>query len=213
MAVSTRLAEYTRSIRTLAPFLALAESLHYRPLFTVTSALGQSPTTGPNGARLAGPRAPYRVADPFLLTLALDPRPRLRLALVLDATGEAGPLYEAKLHEAFWEAIRKAGTATTYYLGEKSRTDHFPIPPRPRLVGPILDALGPETRVLVVANGPTYDLNDYLDTWAGRVVVVRLDNGPAEDRRWPVVRFAPGDDPEAAVRRLIDLSSPDGRAR
>lgn len=188
-------------------FVSMARRLNYRPvLFTATSALGQDAVPGADGPRLAAARNPYRVTDPFLLTLALPavpPKRRPRVHLVLDLAGAALPNADAAA-QALGAAAGAAADLVVYELGRARPLSAWPAErgARPRLVGPILDRLPADARALVLAAGPVPDLAEFRAAWGDRLALVRLDGGPAD--RWPEpVRYRPDTDAPALIRKLL----------
>jgi len=120
------------------------------------------------------------------------------------------------------------GDVTVYYTGQRLPEAHpgqtppteAARDPRPRFVGPILDALerdGCDWWVVVLANGPVFDLPDFsidLDAagpsrWERRLLLVRTDPKPDDESWSPLVfRYRDADAPEVVVRPLVRLFPP-----
>jgi hypothetical protein len=135
------------------------------------------------------------------------------LRLVVDSTENSQPVYQGALHRKIWEKLSEIGETATFYLGSSSPVSHGnQAPPqgpdrrsRLRLIGPILERLKPESRLLVLTNGPILDLGDFRQSqWRDRLLVVTTDQ--SYEDAWPhTYVFRLTDDPALAVNLLLSL--------
>jgi len=213
--ISDVLERFTRAeVRGGAGFLAMARSEEMRVVFTATSALGQDP--GHDGKTLDEIAQPFRVLDPFLWAAELKaPVMVRRFHLVLDGALRNNPSgVFAKITE-LWRRLASFAEVNTYFLGRSSRAAVTGQPPpsqppeisRPRLIGPLLEALEPRDQVLILTDGPVADLSDFSPThWPRRSLLVFRKDACQVDGDWQVVSVTDSvDQLDEIVERFMRL--------
>ncbi len=210
--VSTIFEEYTRKkVEGGSAFISMVKASGMNLVFSVTSALGQDPTT-PD--RLSVNARRYRVLDPFLWAITLESREVLRsICLVADTSPTGGSIYDDGILGNIWERLSDYGEVTTYYLGQTSPVSkagqRAPDTParvtRQRLIGPLLEKASPKTCFIVLSTGRIIDLRDfYNSSWRDRLLLVMV--GEDEQQDWPnTVVYRPGDDVSVIVDALLRL--------
>jgi hypothetical protein len=186
--VSDQLEEYTRThIRGGGAFINLARRNGLGLYFTLTSATGTSPIDG----RLQQEATRYRVLDPYLWAVHLNPPEVSRpISLVLDAATDCEPVYEKNIAD-FADKLADYGDVVTYFMGQThyvSVSGQYPPTSSPskhrlKLIGPLLDNADPQSYIVVLAAGKIHDLGDFANTpWADRLLLVAV--GEDEYQPW-----------------------------
>lgn len=211
--ISDQLREYTqRRVKGGGAFINMVEENKMNLVFCATSALGQSPDHSSGKLQEDAPR--YRVLDPFLWAVALDmPTSNRAIGLLLDASSTSQPVYAGALVAPMADILDDHGEVTTYYLGQQMAASipgqpppaSAPATPRPQLIGPILQAMSPLSRLMVVTTGPILDLEDFYDSpWRNRLVILSL--GEENLSQWPhQFVYRPGTDIRIFTTRLLSL--------
>ncbi|MDW8300070.1 MAG: hypothetical protein RML95_12125 [Anaerolineae bacterium] len=216
--ISELLLQYTRkNIRGGAAFINIARSHGMNLKFCVTSALGRSPDGETHVMREAATR--YRVLDPFIWALHLQrEKPTGSYALVLDAGQGADPAYQHNLPRKLFELIHEHGDVTTYFMGEAKPTslagqqppERPPRTARPRLIGPIVDRLAPDTTVVILASGRTRDLADFRQSARRhKLLLVVFDEDDTTEWEHKFIYRTP-EDVETLIEVILALNT--GRA-
>ncbi len=212
--VSDLLEDYTRRhVRGGAGFVNMVRASRMNLVFSVTSALGQSPDRLRGGLRQA--TSPYRVLDPFLWALTLErPRAPRTLRLVVEPSAVLAGAGREAILDRTWNRLSDHGEVTTHYLGRAlpaAGPGRLPPGPdletdRPRLLGPILEQASAEDRVLVITSGAIDDFEDFRrSAWKERLLLVVL--GGDSPHRWPhLMAHAAGEvASESWVERLLTM--------
>jgi len=189
-AMSDRLRTYTRE-RVLGgdPFINMVEGQRMNLVFSVTSALGEKPD---DSNRLREDARRYRILDPFLWAMRLE-RPSVTrpITLILDTTKRARVIYHETVLGDLWAQLSTKGAVSAYTMGRQRPASSpgqtplltSPATARPRLIGPILERLPPDTTALVLTTGRILDLTDYdTPSWRKRLLIVGFDWEP--DQEW-----------------------------
>lgn len=209
--ISQRLEEYTRQrVKKGLAFINMVKAEGMNLYFSAVSALGQSPDD--TAGRLREKARRYRVLDPFLWALTLQVKTTSRaISLVIDGSNQSDGVYNALPN--LWERLANYGEVTSFYLGDSQPQslpgqrppNQPPYPRRKRLIGPILEQIPTDTKVLIFTTGPVADLKDFANTsWRNRLVVIQTDTGQAPD--WPhTFVYRDGDDVTPLVNALLSL--------
>ena len=181
--------------------------------FCITSALGYEPYP-----ELGNPfegNIRYRVLDPFFWMLAENSTPRTvnQFRLVLDASPKSEELNNDGTLGKLWESLSEFGDTQTHYLGHVrpiAQRGQRPAegPPRRkhlRLLGPILDDLASGERVIVVANGPFEDREDFVGDAVEQRVLTVVQQEELDDIWEHVWVMRDGDDTFDIVQHLLNL--------
>lgn len=210
--VSSQFEDYTsQRVSGGSAFINMVRERGMNLEFSVTSALGESPTS-PNRSNVNAHR--YRVLDPFLWAITLESLEISRsIGLVADASSEGCTIYDGGLLANIWERLSNYGEVTTYYLGQRSPTSQpgqrAPEVPsrvaRPRLVGTILERVSAKTCFIVVSTGHIIDLGDFYDSpWRDRLLLVMVGEDYQQD--WPnTIVYRSDDDVSVLVDALLRL--------
>lgn len=211
--VSEQLEEYTRDyVDEGLAFINMVRASGMNLVFSVTSALGQEPDQ--KSGRLREDALRFRVFDPFFWAIVLEQPPSDKpLGLVLDSSRKSRSVYDDALLLPLWDKLANQGALTTYCLGqEMPASQPGQVPPsgppydfRHRLIGPILESISPETKLIVVTTGRILDLDDFYDTkWRNQLVLVTM--GKDHGQSWPNrVVYRTGDSPQMLIDALFRL--------
>ncbi len=187
--ISNELQEYTRRIPGGAAFIAQAKMQGMGIYFTCTSALGNDPS---GGKMMTLDRQRLRILDPFLWSIRLNKivdEPR-KINLVLDAAVGSEAVFRKGIQE-YAAALQGMGTITVYFLGRATPASRYnqapPVKPpstrRPRLIGPILEAIPPGTPIIVWTAGQILDLEEYKQNWGQHLLHISI--GDEDWQNWP----------------------------
>ncbi len=162
--------------------------------YCVTAPLGHDVGVDPT---MAGPWRCARVLTPLLWTLDLETRVEEAgvLHLVVDAGGAPGEEVPAApggpLPQVLWRQLKDRYRVRLWQLGRglafppDQPPPEPPSVPLPRLIGPLLPALGAEGPVVVVTGGVIWDLGDYgRAEWTRRLLVVNTGGSPEARTPW-----------------------------
>jgi len=211
--MSEVLEDHTRErVRGGSAFINMVKASGMNLVFSVTSALGEDPSSASNSLSVNARR--YRVLDPFLWSVTLESRESLRsIGLVIDATSDSKTIYSEQLLFNIWEELSEYGDVTIYYLGQSSpaslpgqRAPEAPLRfTRERLIGPMLEEASPGTRFIILSMGRIIDLADYYNSqWQDRLLLVDVNESCRQD--WPnVISLRIGDDVRTVVDALLRL--------
>jgi hypothetical protein len=197
-------------------FVQLAENQGVSLRFCICSALGHQPELA--SGRFVERAIRYRVLDPFFWTIwlqsgGIDRTPEQRLYLVLDAATDSSSVFVDDRPAEIWEALSRRGDTATYHLGQlrpvtmlgQRPSSEPPWRKRPRFLGPILESLPREARVLVVTSGAIRDLHEFKNSpWRDRVLVAVTKDELRDiwPHTWPL---RDSDDYHRLVDQLLEL--------
>jgi hypothetical protein len=210
--ISEVLEEYTQDkIPGGAAFINMVRSEGMNLVFSITSALGRSPS--PKTNELKEDPKPSRVLDPFLWAIEMDkpyqPKP---LGIILDGTHKSRSLYSEGLVEEIWDELADYGEVTVYYLGQSNPCclpgqeppNSPPAVDKHRFIGPILDQASKDKRFIIISTGHITDLEDFNSSyWYNRLVLVNM--GENTQKNWPKVEiYRSGMDTSLFIHKLLD---------
>ncbi|MEN1680455.1 MAG: hypothetical protein AAGJ46_12755 [Planctomycetota bacterium] len=192
--VSAELREFTRRYVSGGPnLLSLAENEGVQLRFCATSATGHLP-----GEKAMSERGvPKRVLDPFFWVLtgdAPDTPSDKKWTFIVDASSNAVQLFEQDWPRRIWAELSRVVRANGYFAG-RSRVaalpgQEFPAKPparkNPPLIGPIIERLPDDEKILLLTSGAVGDLYDYAKNAAfkDRLFVVGVDEEVVDGCRW-----------------------------
>ena len=212
-AISTILRDYTiENVPGGAAFVDVVERRGMRLKFCITSALGQSPDTDYEGQYTHEPWEHQRVLDPLIWTLQGLAAAEQHVVLLLDAAADGEPVYSSGIAGELYQELSSSYHVQQRFLGRlRAESDHAsgqlatrPAHARLRLIGPHLDNLPEDTRVVVLTNGVIHDLADYRGTvWNRRLVLASMTKNDEVLEQWPTERRCVLDG-ETTARRVLD---------
>lgn len=210
--ISDKLREYTeRKVRGGAAFIRQVEQSGMNLVFSLTSALGETPD---QSGYLPEKAIRYRVLDPFFWAITLERKTSSRqLGLVLDASADSTLIYTGSPLPELWDMLSDQGELTTYQLGRlevASKPGQEPpkSPPRTpfyRLIGPLLEKIPADSHLAILSTGRILDLSDFAHThWRDQILLVSM--GDEEPQSWShLLAYREDDDPSIIVDSLMRL--------
>ncbi len=212
--MSDWLEEYTFDyVENGAAFISMVKANKMNLIFSVTSALGQSPDG--DSKQMIEDAVRYRVLDPFLWAIISDKSVETRhFGLLVDTSSQSQEqLYNSRAVATIWETLSDHGDISIYHLGQQqpaSKPGQVPptstlYPPQARLLGPILEKLHPNTRLIVMTTSPIIDLLDFHNTvWRDRLLLVVTDENNRQN--WPhKITYRGDDDVHLIIETLLRL--------
>jgi hypothetical protein len=205
--MSDYLREYTRTrVESGAAFINMVKAQGMNLHFCVTSALGQGAEDG--SLRLREDAKRFRVLDPFFWAIALDMQESARsFQLAVDGSDET--TYRRALE--LWEVAANHGDVTTYLLGQTQAVavpgqrppDNSPRVDAACLIGPILEQVPPDGRLLLLTGNRILDLMDFYNTsWRDRLILVTMDESSTQE--WPnTMVYRTQDKPDMVIDALL----------
>jgi hypothetical protein len=222
---SSRLREFTEyEVPGGISFINMVEDYQMELSFSINTAIGRDQT--PNNRMID--YESYRVIDPLIwalregATAPLGPQAMSRatdagheVALILD-TGfsSRSKVYGSLLPSQFFSALSDLGKVKTFYMGTSTPMTTVGMEPKDDLprqetmafIGPILDQLGDEARVLVITCQTIRDILDFHDpSWHERLGIVSFDNLYEVRRGIPWPRCTVFDRSRTAQEQVKDI--------